>query len=158
MWLVSKQYDDTAIKSLRWLRGWVPQTVIQDEFDSIKRHKEFSNSCDDCKKAVIKCTHQDMQKPSIKELIQKKTMKPFLILMVLGSVAFFSGTHHLTAYMVQILNTYRSPISPNLATVIVSVTGLGGTFAGIFGLKMWGKRKLFLFALLGVTISSFTLG
>lgn len=33
----------------------------------------------------------------------------------------------------------------------MSVTGVGGTFAGVFGLKMWGKRKVYLIALVGVT-------
>lgn len=34
---------------------------------------------------------------------------------------------------------------------------MAGTFAGIFGIKMWGKRKSYLIALLGVIISAFTL-
>lgn len=121
MWLVSKQCDESALKSLRWLRGWVPQSVVQNEFDSIKRHKESSNSCDECKKATIECTHRQQNNPTlrqnIKELIHQRTLKPFVILVILGGITFFSGTHHLTAYMVQILNTYRSPISPNVATV-----------------------------------------
>lgn len=121
MWLVSKGRDGDAVKSLRWLRGWVPQHTIQSEFDSIRRCKAASDFCETCKRAEIKCSHTNTQTTgaNIKEMIEKRTLKPFVILMVLGAVTFFSGTHHLTAYMVQILNTFnsQSPISPNVATV-----------------------------------------
>lgn len=119
MWLLSKQRDEAALKSLQWLRGWVPQSVVQTEFDSIKRYKESSNSCSACKKTSTKCTHLGAQTTgqAIKELIRKRTLKPFFILIVMGILSYFTGTHHLTAYMVQILNTYRSPMNPNWATV-----------------------------------------
>lgn len=133
LWLLSKKRDKSALKSLQWLRGWVPQKVVQEEFDSIKRHKELSNSCNECKSTAtelsgsyneckstaIECTHRNVQNlgETMKELIQKRTIMPFSILMTVGGVAFFSGAHHLAPYMVQILNTYSSPISPNLATV-----------------------------------------
>lgn len=184
MWLLSKHREESALESLRWMRGWVPQNVVQNEFDSMKRHKQYSNACDDCKKAAIKCTHHNVQTMSqtFKELLHRRTTKPFTILMTIAVVSFYSGSHHLAPYMAQLLNTYRSPISPNVATVrhftalfslflfylfltilyvfcqiIVSGTGLAGTFAGIFGIKMWGKRKSYLIALLGVIISAFTL-
>lgn len=80
--------------------------------------------------------------------------------------------------MVQILHTYRSTISPNLATVcsysldqfvlnlnchslnlqvVVSITGLVAAFATPFVLKLTGKRKLFMLALLGMTLSTLAL-
>lgn len=119
MWLLSKQHDEKALKSLRWLRGWVSQKIIQSEFDSLKRHKDASNSCNDCKKANVGCTHIDAPNvwQTMKELIRKRTLKPFIILFTMGIVTFFSGTHHLNAYMVQILTAYKSPIDPNWATV-----------------------------------------
>lgn len=118
-WLVSKQRDESAMKSLRWLRGWVPQNVVQNEFDSIKRCKELSNSCADCKSDGVKCVHLGMQTTAqaMKELIRKRTLKPFFILLTIGFVTYFSGTHHLNSYMVPILNTYRSPLPPNWAVV-----------------------------------------
>lgn len=117
--MLSKQRDEKAVKSLRWLRGWVPQEVVQTEFDTLKRHKDSSNACDDCKHSDVKCTHASAQTTGqgIKELIRKRTLKPFFILMAMGTATFFSGTHHLNAFTVQILNAYRSPIDPNWATV-----------------------------------------
>lgn len=116
----------TAIQSIFFneihlfrLRGWVPEKMVQNEFDIIKRHKQQANSCAACKKTSTECTHLRSQTTgeAIKELIRKRTLKPFFILFVIGGVTFFSGTHHLNAFMVQILNTYRSPMNPNWATV-----------------------------------------
>lgn len=44
-----------------------------------------------------------------------------------------------------------------LLQVVVSVIGLAGTIAGVFFLKLMGKRNLFLVALLGITASLFVL-
>ncbi|XP_031621657.1 facilitated trehalose transporter Tret1-like [Contarinia nasturtii] len=154
MWLLSKQRDETALKALRWLRGWVPQNLVQTEYDSIKRYKANSNSCANCKKSSIECTHLSAQttQQAIRELIRKRTLKPFFILLVMGFVSYFSGSHHLTPYIPQILNTYRSPMSPNWATVVVATIGMTGTFGGIVGMKVLGKRQLYLVSLSGVTL------
>lgn len=119
MWLLSKRRDESALKSLRWLRGWVPQKVVQNEFDSIKRYKETSSSCGECKTSATQCTHSAGQTTgeAIKELFRKKTLKPFVVLMSIYTVAYFAGTHHMNAYMVPILKAYRSPIDSNYATV-----------------------------------------
>lgn len=119
MWLVSKHRDEKALKSLRWLRGWTPQEAVQSEFDSIKRYKESVNACESCKIAATKCTHPNKQSvgQAFKEMVQRKTLEPFFILMVVGTASFFTGTHHLFAYMAAILKTYRSPIDPNEALV-----------------------------------------
>lgn len=127
MWLVSKQRDKKALKSLQWLRGWVSEGKVKTEFDTIKRHKQASNLCAACKKSsALDCTHLGSQTTgqAIKELIRKRTIKPFFILLITGGVTFFSGTHHLSAFMVPILNTYRSPMDPNWATVCVHYTRL----------------------------------
>lgn len=93
MWLLSKRRDESALKSLRWLRGWVPQNVVQNEFDSIKRYKETSSSCEECKTSATKCTHSAGQTTgeAIKELFRQKTLKPFTVLMSIYTVAYFAG-------------------------------------------------------------------
>lgn len=119
MWLLSKHREEKALKSLRWLRGWVPQKTVQTEFDSIKRYKDSSNSCENCKTAAVKCTHSTGQSAgqAFKELFRKRTLKPFIVLMSIYSVAYFAGTHHMNAYMVPILTAYQSPMDANIATV-----------------------------------------
>lgn len=120
LWLLSKQRELEAIQSLRWLRGWVSEKEIQTEFDAMKRYTDSSNSCDACKKSSQKCTHQiEIQTTwqAIKELGRKRSLKPYVIILIMCATTFFSGTHHLNVYMVQILNAYRAPMDPNLATV-----------------------------------------
>lgn len=179
LWYLSKQREEYALKSLKWLRGWVSEKNVQTEFDAMKRYNDSSNSCDACKKSSVKCTHQNEIQTTwqaIKELGRKRSLKPYFIILIMCTTTFFSGTHHLNVYMVQILNAYRSPIDPNLATVsyknciffsikqqliydviqlqiIVSCIGMCATFVGVIGLKIMGKRKLYLCALTGVTLS-----
>lgn len=169
---------------MKWLRGWVSEKEVQTEFESMKQYNDSSNSCEACKKSSSKCTHQiEMQTTwqAIKELGRKRSLKPFVIILIMCTTTFFSGTHHLNVYMVQILNAYRAPMDPNLATVgceeklacfcfnnsidfrfcssqiIVSCIGMCGTFAGVIGLKVMGKRKLYLCALVGATFSDLIL-
>lgn len=119
MWLIAKDRDAAALKSLQWLRGWVPKYVVQTEFDTIKNHKESLNSCGECKKTSTKCTHLSSQtiRQAIGQLTRKRTLKPFFILLIMTFISIFSGNLHLNSYMVQILNTYGSPMSPNWAMV-----------------------------------------
>lgn len=105
---------------MKWLRGWVPEKEVQAEFETMKRYNDSSNSCEACKKSSAKCTHQiEIQTTwqAIKELGRKRSLKPYFIILIMCTTTFFSGTHHLNVYMVQILNAYRAPMDPNLATV-----------------------------------------
>lgn len=150
----------------------------------MKRYNDSSNSCEACKKSSLKCTHQIETQTTwqaIKELSRKRSLKPYFIILIMCTTTFFSGTHHLNVYMVQILNAYHGPMDPTVAMVclqksshfcfnntrliadfvliqiIVSCIGMCGTFAGVIGLKMMGKRKLYLSALTGATLSDLVL-
>lgn len=119
IWLLSKNRDADALKSLQWLRGWVSEKAVETEFNEMKRYNEYSNSCNECVKFNVKCTHPP---PTIgdklRELLRKRTLKPFGILVIGGIVSNFSGIHHLMPYIVQLLYAFESPISANSATVI----------------------------------------
>lgn len=102
------------------LRGWVPQSAVQSEFDDIKRHYNLSNACESCKMLKITCTHE-MQRQNtwqaIKELFRKRSLKPYFILTVLCGVTAFTGSRQLIVYLVPILKAYRSPVNPNFGMV-----------------------------------------
>lgn len=148
MWLLMKNRDEAALKSLTWLRGWAPDSMVQIEFEAMKRHKAFANSCSACEKSKIECTHPTpSMTEKLKYLIRKRTLKPFFILVICSVIGFSSGNHHLIPYIVQILNAYQSPISPNWATVILGFTGVCGTIVCIPILKFVGKRRIFLVSL-----------
>lgn len=125
VWLLSKNREFDAQKSLQWLRGWVSEKSVQVEFTTMKRYNEYSNSCTECQKANIKCTHPSpTMKQKFNELLRRRTVKPFVILLVCNFIGTFSGIHHLMPYIVQILITFESPISPNWATVYAKNTKL----------------------------------
>lgn len=120
LWLLSKKREKSALKSLKWLRGWVSEKDVQTEFETMKRYNDSSNSCEACKKSSLKCTHQIETQTTwqaIKELGRKRSLKPYFIILIMCTTTFFSGTHHLNVYMVQILNAYQAPMDPTIATV-----------------------------------------
>lgn len=159
MWLLMKNREKDALKSLTWLRGWAPESIVQIEFEAMKRHKTFANSCSACEKAKIECIHPP---PSMGEkfkyLFRQRTLKPFFILVICSVIGFSCGTHHLIPYIVQILNAYQSPISPNWATVVIGFTGVCGTIVCILILKFVGKRRIFLISLTAVFCVNTLLG
>lgn len=106
------------MKSLQWLRGWVSPKAVQKEFEDIKRYNEYSNACAACVKAEQKCLHPPPNvKQKLQELLRKRTLKPFLLLIIAFFIGQFSGMHAMRPYKVQILKAYGTPINPNWATV-----------------------------------------
>lgn len=118
IWLMTKNRDDRALSSLKWLRGWRIDERVEEEYSDMQRYKEFVDACAACKKEKIRCTHPPpTMAQNLKELAKKKTIKPFLIFTICGFFAYTCGSHHLQSYFVQIMNAYQSPIDPNQATV-----------------------------------------
>lgn len=121
MWLLSKNRESDALKSLQWLRGWVSENIVKTEFDEAKRYSEYSNACASCIKAKLKCLHPPPTlKEKFTELLRKRTLKPFTILVIISFIGHFSGMYQLLPYTVQILDSYGSPMSPNWASVSYS--------------------------------------
>lgn len=63
-----------------------------------------------------------MQK--LKELIRKRTLKPFAVVLIVFSISQFSGMQAMRPYIVLILSKYGTPISPSWATVALGITGM----------------------------------
>lgn len=114
---MTKNRELEAFKSLKWLRGWKVDDHVKAEFEDLQRYKEFSNACSMCRKANAKCSHSPPLFQNFRELTRRKTVKPFLIFSTCGFFAYTCSSHHLMTYVVQIMNTYHSPIDANWATV-----------------------------------------
>lgn len=115
---MTKNREDDAMNSLKWLRGWQTNDTINNEFNDLKRYKEYSNACPVCRKTQVKCTHPPATiTQNLQELTKRKSMKPFSVLVICCFFGFTCGTHHLLSFVVQILNTFHSPIDANWATV-----------------------------------------
>lgn len=125
LWLLSKNRTDEALKSLQWLRGWVSPRAVSTEFAEMQRYSENSNSCICCQKAGIKCVHSKPDlKEKMKELVRKRTMRPFAVVLLAFAIAQFSGMTSIRPYMVQLFKTFSLPIDSNWATVCIWTTTL----------------------------------
>lgn len=154
LWLLSKNRSEDALKSLQWLRGWVSPKAVEKEFASIVRYNEYSKACAECVKAERKCTHPPpTAAQKLKELIRKRTLKPFAVLLIVFFITQFSGMQAMRPYIVLILTAYGTPISPNWATVALGVTGIVGTITCVLTVKFIGKRRLFLISLAEVILA-----
>lgn len=159
MWLLSRNREDDALKSLQWLRGWVSAAAVDKEFKDMKRYSENSNKCVKCQKSDLKCTHP---RPSfidkLKELRRKRTMKPFILVMMLFGICQFSGVNAMRPYLVQLFQAYGVNVDAQYGTVIFGLVGLVANIIAMIVVKYVGKRNLFLFSIVGTATSTIALG
>lgn len=156
--MLSKDRTRDAQKSLQWLRGWVSPKAVEKEFAEIQRYSEFSRTCGECTRTKQKCGHPP---PSIsermRELIRKRTLKPFYIVSLSYFFCQFTGYLAMRPYIVLIFQVYGIPIDANWATVWVGLCGVFGTIACVITVKFAGKRGLFIGSLFIVLVSNFAL-
>lgn len=159
MWLLSKNRTEDAQKSLQWLRGWVPPKAVEKELNEMKRHSEFAKRCTACYKADEKCMHPPATAVQmLRSLLLPSTMKPLTIIFIICTLGQLSGTYALRPYWHLIFKAYGTPISPSHATVVLGLAGILGTTTCICTIKFVGKRKLFLIALVIVSIPKIAVG
>lgn len=144
---------------MQWLRGWVKPQAVDKELKELKRHCEFTRTCAACYKVDLKCVHPPataMEK--MRGLLLISTYRPLIILLLLCTVGQLSGTYAVRPYLVLIFKAYGSPISPNNATTVLSVCGILGTIVCVSVVKIVGKRNLFVYGLLIISIPKLTVG
>lgn len=121
-WLLSKNRNEDALKSLQWLRGWVSPEAVSIEFNEIIRCSEMSNACYDCRRANTKCPHPPSSlAEKMHDLVQIGTRRPFYLLTIAFIVSQFSGLSAIRPFLVQIFQTFAVPMDPNMATVHISL-------------------------------------
>lgn len=155
LWLLSKNRLADAEKSLQWLRGWVPKSAVTDEFQALQRYIHRSQLCATCinqNKRI--CPHPAATfLEKLREFKRKQTLKPFLLVTMMFFIAEFSGTTGMAPFIVQILTKYQSPIAPDQAQAILSVTNNVANVAFLCLIRFTGKRPLYL-AMLGMAFLS----
>jgi MFS family permease len=118
LWLLSKGRKAEALSSLQWLRGWVSPKAVEKEFSEILRYSESSNRCAKCQKGDLKCNHPPESPIMLfKELLRKRTLKPFVLVIVYFAIGQFSGLPAMRPYLVQIFQAFGFPVDPSWATV-----------------------------------------
>lgn len=158
-WLLSKKRKEDALKSLMWLRGWVPSSkYVEREFNEIVRYSDESNRCVSCQKADSKCPHPPASpKELLRELYRKRTLKPFFVVIMMFIFAQFSGLASMRPYLVQVFQAYEVPIDSSWATVVIGIMGFFANIACMCLIKSIGKRKIALISMAGTCISIISL-
>ncbi|XP_055687055.1 facilitated trehalose transporter Tret1-like [Lutzomyia longipalpis] len=141
IWLISRQREEEALRSLQWLRGWVPRQNVQEEFQQLRK---FHSTKKDEKQEY--------------RLFKKSTLKPFFIVTMFFVFTQMSGLAGMRPYLVQIFHTYQVPVDPNWATVIVGLLKLSGNICCMISIRFLGKRRIILISTAGVAISCLSIG
>lgn len=115
-WLLLRNRQAHAEESLRWLRGWVNEDAIRDEFSDLKRFQAIAQQCCECEKNKVICNHPPPSvSDQIRQLLHRRTFHPLVLMFVLYFLAYFGSYSALRPYYVQVLYYYESPIDPNVA-------------------------------------------
>ncbi|XP_055302406.1 facilitated trehalose transporter Tret1-like [Sitodiplosis mosellana] len=154
-WLLSKNQTAEAEKSLRWLRGWVSNQVVAQEFHYLQQHIDRSKSCSTCIEKDLKCTHAlPTLAEKFGELKRKRTLKPFFIIMSMFFIAQFSGMNSMRPFLVQIFKAYENPFPPDRTTAIMSFLEIFATLTFTCLVHLIGKRPFYLVMSFGIFIST----
>lgn len=154
-WLLSKNRLADAKKSLQWLRGWVSNDAVTQEFHYLQQHSERSKSCNTCIEENVKCAHGlPTLAKKFTELKRKRTLKPFFIVISMFFIAQFSGMYSMRPFLVQIFKAYESPIPPDQIMATMSFLEIFATLAFTCLVRFTGKRPFYLTMMFGIFIFS----
>ncbi|XP_038119209.1 facilitated trehalose transporter Tret1 [Culex quinquefasciatus] len=159
MWLLSKDRKEDARKSLQWLRGWVSPKAVEKEFQEMQRYSANAAKCTPCQKAQsVKCDHPPPTEwMKLQELMRKRNLRPFVLVMLLFLFGQLSGLTGMRPYLVQIFQAYGVPLDANWATVSTGLLGLMANIVCMMSIKFVGKRRLALFSLCFTSLSCISL-
>lgn len=87
-------------------------------------------------------------------MTHKRTLKPFLLLTIMFIAYQFSGISIMRPYIVQILNVHGIPLDSNVITVILGATGIFANISLLFSLRFLGKRRVYIYSMIGTVLSS----
>ncbi|XP_053969703.1 facilitated trehalose transporter Tret1 isoform X2 [Anastrepha ludens] len=152
-WLIREHRFREAVKSLQWLRGWVPEYMIEAEFNRLYEElitqpalEEASLNHDD---KPSKCTSR------LRMFRKRSFLAPFLLVTFTFFTGHFSGKTTLQTYAVQIFHTLKAPINKYHATILLGVAEMIATIMCVFLIHFTGKRPLVMISTLGVGFCMF---
>lgn len=136
-WLIIKNREEDAKKSLMWLRGWLKNfDTVKQEFNQIE--KSLKSSIDD-----------DKETKNFKSFTNRSFLMPYLIVSLAFFIGHFSGMTTLQTYAVPIFAELKAPIDKYFATMLLGIVELSGTATCVILVRFVGKRKLTFISLVG---------
>lgn len=159
MWLLARNRQADALKSLQWLRGWVPKSAVQAEFDELQRSKINAQTCYNCEKQHQICHHPlPTIVDKIQDLFRRRTLRPFILIACLYVISVFAGITPFRPYIVQILYYYQAPVDANNAVAYMGYFGFGANVLLVCSISSFGKRNIYLYSMAIVVLALFVLG
>lgn len=143
----SKNRVEEAHASLCWLRGWVPFTSVEQEFQQIVFAVEEN-------KAQKKALQLERQNPAsrIKPFKKRGFIAPFFLIFAGFIFGHFSGMTPLQTYAIPILSSYKVPINEYYATIFLGAAQVLGCLLGMAIVRTTGKRKMVFLSFIGCGI------
>ncbi|XP_055325703.1 facilitated trehalose transporter Tret1-like isoform X2 [Sitodiplosis mosellana] len=159
LWLLSRNRQEDALKSLQWLRGWVDSKTVRNEFNDLQRCRISAQICYQCEKQNKICKHPPPTiRDKVRDLFRRRTLRPFILLASLFFFAAFCGISPYRPYIVQILYFYKSPIDPNQVVVWLGYIGFAANIMLVITIRSFGKRSIYLCSMAFIILILFGLG
>lgn len=155
---MSQQRHDEAIRSLQWLRGWVPAVAVQAEYREMTDYMDVANRCDECNRLGQKCAHISSYSEKAKDLVRPKTLRPLLLVAIVFFVVHVNVNSAVRPFLVQVFQIFGIPMDPNWASVVIGLVDIISNVLCIFIVKWTGKRRMFLVSLAVSCVCCIALG
>ncbi|CAD7092861.1 unnamed protein product [Hermetia illucens] len=150
-WLIRMNRFPEAVKSLTWLRGWVPEYKVEAEFnelyDSIIVKPSQEQAAEEVKRSPVMKYLRLFKKRSF--------LSPFCLILLTFFIGHFSGKTTLQTYAVQIFHTLKTPVDKYHATILLGLAELIGTILCIVLIHFTGKRPLVFASTIGCGLCIF---
>lgn len=144
-----------AQHALAWLRGWVPISHIQSEYQQI--YDVHVTAPADAK--LQQLDDNDAPPTYLASTLQRyghrSFLKPYALITLTFFIGHFSGKTTLQTYAVQIFHTLKAPIDKYYATVLLGAVEIVGTLFCVVLVHYTGKRPLVLISTVGCGLCFF---
>ncbi|XP_013179479.1 PREDICTED: facilitated trehalose transporter Tret1-like [Papilio xuthus] len=141
-WLISRNRDDDARKSLQWLRGW----TTEDEVDMELRDIQALFWIEEMVSYKYKWT------ANLSHYRERKFYVPFCLVSYSFFVGHFSGMTTLQTYAVSIFQALDAPLDKYRATLVLGAVQIAGAACCVLLVRFAGKRTLTLVSTAGAGV------
>ncbi|XP_037300888.1 facilitated trehalose transporter Tret1-like, partial [Manduca sexta] len=162
VWLLSQGRRNDALKALCYLRGWTTPEHVQNEYTQLVVYTKNLKRCVICKTddlKILDCEHLKINR--IQRFIlrfryvflAKETLRPLTLVMLYFMFYVMSGLTPIRPNMVNVCRAFGMADDGKNIVLTVGIITFITSIVVIGIIKMAGKRKLILTAMLGTAIS-----
>lgn len=152
-WLLSKKRYDDAKKSIAWLRGWVEESEIEQEYMELIEQTANQQATTTNQNKNEQNTIYSRKMQHLKLYTKKSFLWPFGIVSFAFFLGHFSGMTTLQTYAVKIFASLNAPINKYYATIFLGIAEVAGCILSAILIHYVGKRFMNFFSLIGCGVS-----